>query len=94
MGDAGLVILEKVEKDKKRIIPHAENIVLNHLRRRQEHILYGSTGGEVDLLVKEGLRIALTTQARKADPSETNPGSNPAASNILKNFLRVIIRSS
>jgi len=49
----------------------AENIVLNHLRRRHEHIFYGSNGGEVDFWVKEGLRIVQTIQVWQADPSET-----------------------
>jgi uncharacterized protein len=49
----------------------AENIVLNHLRRRHEHIFYGSNGGEVDFLVKEGLRIVQSIQVWQADPSET-----------------------
>jgi predicted AAA+ superfamily ATPase len=48
----------------------AENIVLNHLRRRHEQVFYGSNGGEVDFLVKEGLRIAKTIQVWQADPSE------------------------
>jgi predicted AAA+ superfamily ATPase len=49
----------------------AENIVLNHLRRSHEHIFYGSNGGEVDFLVKEGLRIVQSIQVWQADPSET-----------------------
>ena len=49
----------------------AENIVLNHLRKRHEHIFHGSNAGEVDFLVKEGLRIARTIQVWQADPSET-----------------------
>lgn len=49
----------------------AENIVLNHLRRRHEQIYYGSNGGEIDFLVKEGLRIVQSIQVWQADASET-----------------------
>jgi uncharacterized protein len=49
----------------------AENIVLNHLRGRHEGIYYGSNGGEVDFLVKEGLRIVQSIQVWQADPTET-----------------------
>lgn len=49
----------------------AENIVLNHLRKRHEQIYYGSNGGEIDFIVKEGMRIVQSIQIWQADESET-----------------------
>ncbi len=49
----------------------AENIVLNHLRRGHEQIYYGSNGGEIDFIVKEGMRIVQSIQVWQADASET-----------------------
>jgi hypothetical protein len=49
----------------------AENILLNHLRGRHEQIFYGSNGGEIDFLVKEGVRIVKAIQVWQADASET-----------------------
>ncbi|MBI5583210.1 MAG: ATP-binding protein [Deltaproteobacteria bacterium] len=49
----------------------AENLVLHHLRQRHENIYYGSNGGEVDFLIKEGLRVARSIRVWHADPSET-----------------------
>ncbi|HEX5682318.1 MAG TPA: ATP-binding protein [Desulfobacterales bacterium] len=49
----------------------AENIVLNHLRSRHEEIYYESNGGEVDFVVKEGMKIARSIQIWHADAAET-----------------------
>lgn len=49
----------------------AENIVLNHLRSRHEDIYYESNGGEVDFVVKEGMKIARSIQVWHADPADT-----------------------
>ena len=49
----------------------AENIVLNHLRRRHEQIYYGGNGGEIDFIVKEGMRVVQSIQVWQADAAET-----------------------
>jgi uncharacterized protein len=49
----------------------AENIVLNHLRSRHEEIYYESNGGEVDFVVKEGMKITRSIQVWHADAAET-----------------------
>jgi uncharacterized protein len=49
----------------------AENIVLNHLRSRHEEIYYDSNGGEVDFVVKEGMKITRSIQVWHADAAET-----------------------
>jgi uncharacterized protein len=49
----------------------AENIVLNHLRRHHEQIYYGGNGGEIDFIVKEGMRIVQSIQVWQADAGVT-----------------------
>jgi uncharacterized protein len=49
----------------------AENIVLNHLRSRHEDIYYESNGGEVDFVVKEGVKVTRSIQVWHADAAET-----------------------
>lgn len=49
----------------------AENIVLNHLRSRHEEIYYESNGGEVDFVIKEGMKITRSIQVWHADVAET-----------------------
>jgi predicted AAA+ superfamily ATPase len=49
----------------------AENIVLNHLRSRHEEIYYESNGGEVDFVIKEGMKITRSIQVWHADAAET-----------------------
>jgi predicted AAA+ superfamily ATPase len=49
----------------------AENIVLNHLRRGHEQIYYGGNGGEIDFIVKEGIRVVESIQVWQADAVET-----------------------
>jgi uncharacterized protein len=49
----------------------AENIVLSHLRKRHEQLYYGSNGGEIDFIVKEGMRIVQSIQVWQADAAET-----------------------
>jgi predicted AAA+ superfamily ATPase len=48
-----------------------ENIVLNHLRSRHEEIYYESNGGEVDFVVKEGMKITRSIQVWHADAAST-----------------------
>ena len=58
----------------------AENIVLNHLRRRHEQIYYGGNGGEIDFIVKEGMRVVQSIQVWQADAAEsTTPARELAA---------------
>jgi hypothetical protein len=49
----------------------AENIVLNHLRSHLEEIYYESNGGEVDFVIKEGMKITRSIQVWHADAAET-----------------------
>lgn len=49
----------------------AENIVLNHLRSRHEEIYYESNGGEVDFVIKEGMKITRSIQVWHANAAET-----------------------
>lgn len=49
----------------------AENIVLNHLRSRHEEIYYESNGGEVDFVVKEGMKVTRSIQVWHADAADT-----------------------
>jgi predicted AAA+ superfamily ATPase len=49
----------------------AENIVLNHLRSRHDEIYYESNGGEVDFVVKEGMKRSRSIKVWHADAAET-----------------------
>lgn len=49
----------------------AENVVLNHLRSRHEEIYYEGNGGEVDFVIKEGLKVTRSIQVWHADAAET-----------------------
>jgi hypothetical protein len=63
----------------------AENIVLNHLRSRHEEIYYESNGGEVDFVVKEGMKITRSIQVWHADAADTTiPDREFAAFKIRK----------
>jgi hypothetical protein len=48
----------------------AENLVLNHLRMRHDDLFHDSNGGEIDIIVKEGLKIAASIQVWHAGPSD------------------------